>query len=146
MNLVSFLSGEAPDFAGRYLDDIWAFGDDQVETTHDFIQLVFPLLEPSRSSFHGVYLSQEDVEVIKEHPHIERNLRNSAEWFLGFLRRNPAWRERYNHNQLRITRAIKSLRILVSDHEADNFRSEIMEMVDTSDLINQEALAYWRDA
>jgi hypothetical protein len=73
MNLVSFLSGEAPDFAGRYLTDIWAFDDDQVETTHDFIQLVFPLLEPSRSSFHGVHLSQEEVEVIKKLPSVKRN-------------------------------------------------------------------------
>jgi len=65
---------------------------------------------------------------------------------LGFLKRNPAWKEGYNHNQLRVTRAIKSLRVLVSDHEADKFRSEIMELVGTNDLINKEALEYWRDA
>jgi hypothetical protein len=146
MVLMSFLSGETPDFAGRYLADIWEFDDDQVEATHDFIQLVFPLLEPSRSSFHGVHLSQEEVDVIKKLPHITRNLKNSAHWFLGFLKRNPAWKGRFNHNQLRITRAIRSLRVLVSDHEADKFRSEIMELVGANDLINEEALEYWRNA
>jgi hypothetical protein len=46
--LLAFYRGQAPDDAGRWLKDIWEWDDEQLETTHDFIQWLFPLPEPSR--------------------------------------------------------------------------------------------------
>lgn len=144
MDIIAFLIGDAPDFRGRKLSDIWEFGDAQIEETHDFIQLLFPLNEPSRSSFHNIYLSDEAAIEIRANQVIQSNLLSSMNWFLKFLDRNRMWCGGYNHNQLRITRVIKSVRLLVSDEAADYFKNEVISMAGSN--INQEALRFWRAA
>ena len=42
MNFEKFLLAKEPDFKGRAIQDIWNFSDEQIEHTHDFIQLLFP--------------------------------------------------------------------------------------------------------
>lgn len=146
MRFVPFLSGETPDFAGRYLADIWGFDDSQIETTHDFIQLIFPLIEPSNSSFHGAHLSLTEAQEARGRYDVQLNLKRSADWFLGFLERSTAWKGRYNHNQLRITRVIKSLRLLLSDEAADLFRARVLQIAGSDILINPKALSFWENA
>ena len=66
MDTLAFLCGHQSDILGRNLTDIWSYDDKQIEETHDFIQFLFPLDEPSKSSFHGFYLTEDDVlEIIK---------------------------------------------------------------------------------
>ena len=57
MNFENFLINAEPDFKNRFLNDIWDFSDEDIEHTHDFIQLLFPLNEKSNSVFHGYYLN-----------------------------------------------------------------------------------------
>ena len=57
MNFENFLINAEPDFKNRFLNDIWYFSDEDIEHTHDFIQLLFPLNEKSNSVFHGSYLT-----------------------------------------------------------------------------------------
>ena len=47
--LLGFLEGYDVDARGRKLHEIWEFSDNQIERTHDFIQWLFPLTEPSQS-------------------------------------------------------------------------------------------------
>ena len=116
MDLIAFLKNEETDFKGRSLTDIWAYSDSQIEANHDFIQLLFPLNKPSKHSFHGVYLN-DDAQVIeiKNNKAIQVNILTSANWFLMFLDRVDQWRVGYNHNQLRITRIIECLRLLINN-------------------------------
>ena len=60
MDYLDFLSNGGPDFKGRTLELIWSFTDQQIESTHDFIQIIFPLNKASESVFHGYYLNSED--------------------------------------------------------------------------------------
>ena len=114
MDFKNFLLGEEEDFKGRTIDDIWDFTDIQVEDNHDFIQLIFPLNKRSQSSFHGYYLDSDQlVDELKENSQIRENILKSSKWFLSFLTRNDHWTSRYDHNQLRITRVIECLRLLV---------------------------------
>ena len=46
--LVKFYRGEGRDSEGRLLSEIWAWGNQELEDVHDFIQWLFPLPEPSR--------------------------------------------------------------------------------------------------
>ena len=48
MDLVAFYQQRAADHQGRTRARIWAFADDVLEATHDYIQTLFPLPEPSR--------------------------------------------------------------------------------------------------
>mgnify|MGYP003328311055 CR=1 FL=1 len=76
---------------------------------------------------------------------IKENILKSSGWFLSFLKRNSHWKSRYDHNQLRITRIIECLRLLVGNDEADNFYKSVLELCIDSN-INQSCLEYWKNA
>ena len=149
MNFENFLTNAEPDFKNRFLNDIWNFSDEDIEHTHNFIQLLFPLNEKSESVFHGYYLNTESTIInIKSNDLAKSNIVKSSKWFLGFLERNTHWRRRQDHNYLRVTRIIKSLRLLVSDEEADSFYKLFMELLDDKHKkkINPLTLSYWENA
>jgi len=121
--------------------------DHQAEATHDYIQWFFPLDEPSRSVNGAPVLTELDIEEIKESILVQGNLAKSARWFLGFLERNDHWIKKYNHNHLRITRVIKSLRLLASDKAADEFKNIVFEYLgDDLNLIDPKARSFWNSA
>ena len=84
-----FFTLKGKDFKGRTLEDIWSFSDIEIETTHDFIQIVFPLAKPSQSVFHGYYLdTKEQVDIIRNNEEAKDNIVKSSKWFFSFLKRN----------------------------------------------------------
>tara|TARA_B100000401_G_C52407852_1_gene532049 strand:- start:28 stop:477 length:450 start_codon:yes stop_codon:yes gene_type:complete len=149
MNFENFLTNIEPDYKNRFLNDIWNFTDEDIEHTHDFIQLLFPLNEQSESVFHGYYLNTKSSIInIKSNDLAKSNIVTSSKWFLSFLERNTHWRRKHDHNYLRITRIIKSLRLLVSDEEANKFYESFIELIDESlrSKINLTTLSYWENA
>ena len=149
MNFENFLINAEPDFKNRFLNDIWNFSDEDIEHTHDFIQILFPLNEQSESIFHGYYLNTEtSIDNIKTNHLAKINIVKSSKWFLSFLKRNSHWRRKHDHNYLRVTRVIKSLRLLVSDEEADIFYKLFMQLLDDrhKEKINSLTLSYWENA
>lgn len=145
--IVSFLEGKTPDHPGRTLAMALRQTDHQAEATHDYIQWFFPLDEPSRSVNGAPVLTELDIEEIKESILVQGNLAKSARWFLGFLERNDHWITKYNHNHLRITRVIKSLRLLASDKAADEFKNIVFEYLgDDLNLIDPKARSFWNSA
>ena len=149
MNFVNFLTNNEPDFKNRFLNDIWNFSDEDIEYTHDFIQLLFPLNEKSSAISNGIYLdSNEAILRIKANKLATENIVKSSKWFLLFLARNSHWKRKHDHNYLRITRIIKSLRLLVSDQEANKFYESFMQLVDENlkSKINLTTLTYWQNA
>ena len=144
MDIVGFLEGKTPDQRGRMLSMLWNQTDDEAETIHDYIQWMFPLDEPSQAVNGAPVLNDLDIDEIRENQLAVDNLEKSARWFLGFLERNDHWLTNYDHNHLRITRAIKSLRLLTSDTVADAFRDKVTELAgDNLSLVNQKALDFW---
>ena len=145
--LRDFLEGIGIDHRGRRLDDVLSFDDIKAEQTHDFIQWLFPLDEVSRSVSGAPVLSQTDIQLIHINSDAQANIRRSAAWFLGFLERNDQWRTKYNHNHLRITRVVKSLRLLTGDKEADAFKAAIFDLLGRDlDLIDRKAVEFWEKA
>ena len=142
--IVSFLEGKAPDHRGRILAMLLQQTDHQAETTHDYIQWLFPLNEPSRSVNGVPVLTELEIDEIRQISLAQANLAKSARWFLGFLERNDHWIIKYNHNHLRITRVIKSLRLLASDKAADEFKDKVLALAgDNLNLIDQKARGFW---
>ena len=145
--IVSFLEGKSPDHRGRILAMLLQQTDHQAETTHDYIQWLFPLNEPSRSVNGVPVLTELEIDEIRQISLAQANLAKSARWFLGFLERNDHWITNYNHNHLRITRVIKSLRLLASDKAADEFRDKVLALAgDNLNLVDQKARGFWRSA
>lgn len=144
MNLRKFLENNEPDHLGRKLSQIWQFTDEEMETCHDYIQWVFPLDQESGSVPNAPVLTVEDIDDIKSSAVAISNLKQSADWFYQFLCRNDQWLCAANHNHLRITRLIKSLRMLVGDDFADAMRTKILQMAEASGAsINALTWEYW---
>ena len=147
MDLYKFLKNEEKDFQGRFLSDIWNFSDDEIEDNHDFIQILFPLDKPSEAVDNNIYLRDvNEFLKIKSDKIIKINIIKSKDWFIKFLKRNNQWKSYSDHNQLRITRIIECLRLLISDDEADLFYSTILSMVGKKVNINEITLDYWSKA
>lgn len=148
MDFLNFLSKEGKDFKGRTLESIWSFSDEDIERTHDFIQILFPLNKPSESAFHGYYLDSEDlIEQIRSNTIARENILKSSNWYLSFLTRNVwLWNRNYDHNQLRITRVIECLRLLIAEDEADKFYDDVLKIIKDNNKVNQTSLNFWKNA
>jgi hypothetical protein len=146
MNFKNFLLAKESDFKGRMIQDIWNYSDEEIENNHDFIQILFPLNKKSQSVFHGYYLDTDDlVKSLKDDEHVKENIIKSSEWFLSFLKRHDYWRKGHNHNQLRITRVIECLRLIVGDREADSFYESVKNIC--NDIkVSKTSLEFWKDA
>jgi hypothetical protein len=146
-SLCSFLTGHETNSSGWLLSHVWKFSDTQIENTHTFIQWVFPTDEPSRATPGSPVLDDEQILEIQNSEQAKQNLSKSAEWYFDFLRRNNFWRKPHDHNHLRITRVIKSLRLLCGDDEADYFKEQFWQLLGTDiSQIPSRTIEYWEDA
>jgi len=92
-------------------------------------------------------LTELEIDEIRRSSLAQANFAKSARWFLGFLERNDHWITKYNHNHLRITRIIKSLRLLASDEAADEFRDKVLALAgDRLNLVDQKARGFWANS
>ena len=90
-------------------------------------------------------LSAEDIETIRTTEVARANLERSANWYLGFLQHNDHWIKAYDHNHLRISRAIKSLRLLVSQDTAKAFLNSVFDITgDRVNVVRQDAIGFWK--
>lgn len=160
--IVEFYRGTGEDSEGRTLADLWALSDDEMEFHHDFIQWMFPLEEPSRFNFRAPTLTEGDIRSFREEPALRENLERSLGRFLAFLglareggRVVPAAdfeakREVFqapDHNWLRITRVLTSLRLLGLEPLAQAFYDGLVDLMrDGRARITAETRRYWRDA
>ena len=145
MKLLSFLQDAGPDHRGRYLSDLWQFNDEQIESTPDFIQWVFPLAEASGAFPSAPVLEPAEIDLIHKSSPATMNVERSTEWFLGFLSRSRHWLREYDHNHLRITRMIRCNRLLLGQLAADSVRSRVLKLAEKSKgKISDEAIGYWK--
>ena len=142
--LVAFLEGSGTDSSSRRLADIWRFDDDEIDTTHDFIQWMFPLSEASGSNFNAPVLLASEIDEIRSSMLCQQNLAASAAWILSFFQRTELIFQYTNHNHLRVTRIVKSLRLLHSDQAADQFKQALLVLIETRRArINPITVAFW---
>lgn len=137
--IVSFYSGGADD-RGRTLDEILGWPDDRIESVHDYIQWVFPTIQPSGVNPTAPLVTDATVAAFETTPPLRDGLRRAFDRMLTFygLRRVGAdsgmaqveidetrfsecarrWLRPGNHNHLRLTRIMQSLSILGLKNEA----------------------------
>ena len=142
-----FLIGDQVNNNGWSLIDVWNFSDQKIENAHTFIQWVFPTDEPSRATPESPILDEEEIVKIQNSEQAKQNLSKSADWYFNFLRRNSFWRKAHDHNHLRITRVIKSLRLLCGDDEADYYKEQFWQLLGADiSIIPPKTIEYWEDA
>jgi hypothetical protein len=145
--VVAFLEGEGPDARGRSLFDVLAMDNAALEQTHDFIQWLFPLREPSRAVPDAPVLTDDEVEAIRDSSMAQIALAAATDRMQAFYRMTHDWLMPNDHNHLRITRIIRSLRLLSGDDQADGFKATILSMVETTRApVSARSRGYWQTA
>ena len=160
--LVRFYRGTGADAEGRRLDEVLAWDDDALEAVHDFIQWLFPLPEPSGFNPDAPLLTPQDVAAFRRDPALRANLRRSFERILSFLglaetaggeidagpnfaARAPGVWEHPNHNWLRVTRILRSLRLLGLEDEAQALYRRLEDFNDLK-RFPADTFRYWTGA
>jgi len=166
--LLRFYRLEGPDSHGRMLPEIWAWDAARLEGVHDYIQWLFPLPEPSAFNPKAPILTPETIAAFRADAQLrERLLRslalmldfyglaldsvgNGATWIEpapGFAAKSRGWLHAGDHNHLRLTRILTSLRLLGrDDHSQALYRCLAGIAGDHPHAISATTLDYWRKA
>ena len=134
---------------------------------HDYIQWIFPLPERSGANPWAPVLTADTIAAIRGNAEMQGRLRAAFLRMLafhGFVLENDAVREgpRFaaaarnwlrvgNHNHLRLTRLLRSLRVLGLEREALLLWEALRELNERETKagrhsITSETFAFWRDA
>ncbi len=145
--LVMFLEGEGTDARGRSVFDVISMNDVAIERTHDFIQWLFPLPEPSAAIPDSPVLTPGDIQAIRVSELAPIALAGATDRMTAFYQTTHDWLMPNDHHHRRITRIIRSLRLLVGDPEADAFHAFIMARVEaTRAPVSARSRGYWATA
>ena len=121
--------------------------DEWIENTHTFIQWWFPLMEKSQSISSAPVLTLADVDYKRNDPDQVRQIQWMASRMMRFYESSDHWVCRYNHNHLRITRIIRSLRLLAGNEPADDWKQWLFcYLGDRANKIDPKAVEFWRKA
>lgn len=144
--ILAFLERRGLDYQHRSLKDVWSFSDNQIEHTHDFIQWVFPTTEPSQNVNGSPVLSAEELELVFYSDMARASVLDSSEWFLNFLTRNKRWTCGRDHNHQRITRMLRSLKLIGENTTAENHYAAVLSILEGIEQYRsvEEALTFWR--
>ncbi|MDP1778436.1 MAG: opioid growth factor receptor-related protein [Brevundimonas sp.] len=145
--IVMFLEGEGTDARGRTVFDVLAMDDVVLERTHDFIQWLFPLPEPSAAAPDSPVLTPGDIQAIRVSELAPIALAGATDRMIAFYQTTHDWLMPNDHNHRRITRIIRSLRLLQGDEAADAFRDAILERIEaTRAPVSARSRGYWATA
>ncbi|KAI1332470.1 opioid growth factor receptor conserved domain-containing protein [Xylariaceae sp. FL0255] len=75
---------QSADHAGRTLEEILAWDDEKLECTHDYIQTVFPLTEPSPYEHLAPVLDEETMLIFRHSPPLQQSVVRSMIRILKF--------------------------------------------------------------
>jgi hypothetical protein len=164
--LLRFYRGTGADHRGRSLADVRAFDTGRLEGTHDFIQWLFPLPEPSGASAHAPILSPEDIAAFAAEPALREELLRSLDVMLAFyglaregsgaataIARGPRYASRSGewldrpHNFLRLSRILRCLSLLGCGPEARALLASLEAIAaENGWAVGSDTLGYWRRA
>ena len=148
--LVAFYRG-APDVEGRTLAEILQWEDDRLESTHDYIQWMFPLRDRSGANPVAPVLSDDDVRAFRGEPALRHRMLDALNRMQDFYRLGRRgerqWLTPGNHNYLRLTRMLRSLRTLGLPAEARQLFDELTAIYhEHSATIGPTTYRHWQQA
>lgn len=164
--LIRFFEGGVDD-DGRRLEEILRWDDMRLEMVHDYIQWLFPLPEASGANPRAPVLDEAAIATIRGDAAMQRRLRAAFErmlTFYGFVLEDGAvaegprfakdsgnWLHAGNHNHLRLSRMLRSLRVLGMEDEAAALWEALRALYERETavgrrVITTETFGFWRRA
>jgi hypothetical protein len=162
--IVSFYKGEVVHPDRLTLDAIIKWDDKEIENSHNVIQWLFPLDKPSLNVANTPVITEKEIEYFRSDPELRNALLRSLARMLRFygLRmvtpdmaivkgkdfdRKSGWIYPRNHNYKRITRILKSLRLLGFEVEAKCLYKALEDIYKSHDrYIGHDVFEYWQRA
>jgi hypothetical protein len=145
--LHAFLAGLGRDGRGRLAADVLGLSDRDLEAIHDYIQWLFPLPIRSAAQPGSPVLTEDEILAIRADPRAADTLRRATDRMLRFYGATDDWLASHDHNHLRITRIIKSLKLLVGPEEARHFHRAVLVMHEAAGSpVNARSLSFWEEA
>lgn len=142
-SIIDFYTGTGVDHLGRTFESILMKSNAEFEKCHDFIQWLFPLHEKSRMTNALVpVISIEESKILSENSESVERMNRAVYRFKRFLIETGSdnWGTHMNHNLLRITRILRSMRLFGLEDEAMAFYKEVIYMIRDVDA---NTLLYW---
>ncbi|MCJ1226828.1 hypothetical protein MMC12_003482 [Toensbergia leucococca] len=157
----------APDSRGRYLSTILHWDNARLESCHNYIQILFPVPEYSIHNSAAPLLNRATFDAFRSRPELRNRLeisftrilaffgfrveRNGGSFMVvpseNFAERSATWDRPSNHNHLRMSRIIRSLRILGLEREAEAFYLALGRLeAAKSRRFSQSSLKFWNRA
>lgn len=160
--LSAFYRNEGKDVEGRTLTNIWGFSFKQKEAAHNYIQWLFPLPEKSKHNFKGPQPTLEMFEELNKDPAIRLNMLHSFKVMLNFyglkLKKDGTvvqtksfktkknnWLKAGDHNHLRISRIIRSMKLFGFEAEAQAFYVRLLKINKAyPGKVSPSSLKFWK--
>jgi len=159
----SFYDCTGCDDKGRTFWEVISQSDKWFERCHDHVQWLYPLLTKSAYNPNAPLLTDEIINSLKANPVIQDNIIMAFYRimnFYGLYRKdqdtidifepwfqNQTWISPGNHNFLRITRVITSLRLLGFPKHAEMFRKCVLKIADSHiEIIGETTKKFWTNA
>lgn len=160
--IAAFMLGIEKDNLGRSITDLQSYNYFWLEHDHKFIQVLFPIDEGHKFNRHAPIVTAEDsTEFALNHAAQEAHL-TSLDMMLdyyGFVRQGTQvcvrdeltlarheWPKPKNHNQLRITRILRSLYLLGNQEVALSFYHALISAAKQFETIDDVVLSHWSRA
>ena len=163
--ILDFYKGSGGNSGGWRLHEILEWSDGQLEDVHDYIQWLFPLPEHSQANPYAPLLDARTVTLFHEDEKLRRELRAALDRmleFFGFTRQQSVilpgpnfperaanWLTPGNHNHLRLTRMMRSMRILGLETETQALWQALQAVYATEaggNSISQRTYNFWTRA
>ncbi len=166
--IVAFYLSQCPDSQGRTIEEIWSWDYQRLEYTHDYIQWLFPLKQKSRFNPTAPILNEAAIQSFRTNEQLRIRLRQSLEVMLHFYglqvnesgsadieiiksdeyrERKNVWLNPGNHNYLRLTRILTSLKLLgLENHAKSLFKCLSQLYEEESRCIGSSSYGFWKNA
>lgn len=170
--LIDFYRGTGKDDVGRSISEVWQFDHALLESTHAYIQWLFPLATASKFNANAPLLDDETIALWNGDDKLKTRLEKSLRVMLPFYgldlapaagtivvikkaanyaSRKDNWQDAdagfINHNLLRLTRILESLRVLGLTRESlALYRCLEAIQKEDSAKIPAKTLSFWKRA
>lgn len=161
--IIEFYEGKIGNNEGYHFEEILKWRDVTLEMEHSYIQWLFPSDEPSNFNTSSPTLTEKDCEIFKKNKHLQEKVKKAFLRMLSFYefelcekdfedfivreikpsKEVPNWLQEFNHNMLRITRILKSLRLLGLENYSLTFFSALSKY---KDRVSSNTFEFWRSA
>lgn len=161
-HIASFMLGETPDKLGRFINDLQAYNYFWLEHDHKFIQVLFPTDSGHKFNSHALLVTQMDIDEFAINEKAREAHLRSLDMMLDYygfermgekilvrdelLPKRHEWLKPQNHNQLRITRILRSLVLLGNAPLAKCWHDLLIEEGTKHQTISAKTFQFWQDA